>query len=195
MNHDRLRSHAAEDCRRASQRTLSRGADLPPTAAEKASSSGPRPRRYLAAMVTRHALAGEGGGAVAAFAKTVAKCGKRRGCAEACLAAALHGQQPRQGTDLGFGRVQGLRRKQRPGSLRGYECRMISRKNWFRIASRRRGVPLEFEDWRVGISERLMLEKGRKWCAVIDSASDPDLPALLWAFKEDADIWPLFMNS
>jgi hypothetical protein len=55
--------------------------------------------------------------------------------------------------------------------------------------------PLEFEEWRAGISERMMLERGRKWCAVIDSASDPDLPALLWAFQEDAEIWPLFMNT
>ena len=54
---------------------------------------------------------------------------------------------------------------------------------------------LEFEEWRAMINERMMLKRGQKWCAVIDSASDPDLPALLWAFQEDADIWPLFMNT
>lgn len=55
--------------------------------------------------------------------------------------------------------------------------------------------PLEFEEWRAGISERMNRESGQKWCAVIDSASHPDLPGLLWAFQENAEIWPLFMNT
>ena len=55
--------------------------------------------------------------------------------------------------------------------------------------------PLEYEGWRAGISERMSRESGRKWCAVIDSSSHPDLPGLLWAFQENAEIWPLFMNT
>ena len=55
--------------------------------------------------------------------------------------------------------------------------------------------PLEFEEWRARISERMNRESGRKWCAVIDSTSYPDLPGLLWAFQENAEIWPLFMNT
>ena len=54
---------------------------------------------------------------------------------------------------------------------------------------------LEFEEWRAGIREQISQESDRKWCAVIDPASDPDLPGLLWTLQENAEIWPLFMNT
>lgn len=62
-----------------------------------------------------------------------------------------------------------------------------------RVAPTRR--PLEFEEWHAGIREQMNRESGRQWCAVIDSSSDPALPGLLWAFQENAGIWPLFMNT
>ena len=58
-----------------------------------------------------------------------------------------------------------------------------------------RPCPLEFKEWRAGISERMTRDSDRKWCAVIDPASDPELPGLLWALQENAEIWPLFMNT
>lgn len=53
----------------------------------------------------------------------------------------------------------------------------------------------EFEEWRTGITEQMARADGIEWCAVIDPASDPDLPGLLWDFQENAGIWPLFMNT
>ncbi|SFL81777.1 protein of unknown function [Desulfomicrobium norvegicum] len=55
--------------------------------------------------------------------------------------------------------------------------------------------PREFEEWRAGIRDRMTRENSRKWCAVIDPASDPDLPGLLWTHQEREEIWPLFMNT
>lgn len=58
-----------------------------------------------------------------------------------------------------------------------------------------RPCPLDFKEWRAGINERMTRGNDLKWCAVIDPASDPDLPGLLWALQENAEIWPLFMNT
>ena len=55
--------------------------------------------------------------------------------------------------------------------------------------------PREFEEWRAGIRERMTRENSRTWCAVIDPASNSDLPGLLWTHQEREEIWPLFMNT
>ena len=65
------------------------------------------------------------------------------------------------------------------------------------IADRARPTrcPPTYKEWRTGISAQTIRADDWKWCAIIDSASDPDLPGLLWAFQENAEMWPLFMNT
>ncbi len=36
---------------------------------------------------------------------------------------------------------------------------------------------------------------GLKWCALVDPAAHPELPGLLWEFRGDEEICPLFMNT
>jgi len=55
--------------------------------------------------------------------------------------------------------------------------------------------PQDFQMWRAGIEWEMATTAGLKWCAVVDSASDPELPGQLWAMRERSEIWPLFMNT
>lgn len=52
-----------------------------------------------------------------------------------------------------------------------------------------------FQEWREMIRGQMEVSVGLKWCALVDPAAHPELPGLLWEFQEDAEIWPLFMNT
>jgi hypothetical protein len=52
-----------------------------------------------------------------------------------------------------------------------------------------------FHQWRDRIDGQMEESVGLKWCALVDPAAHPELPGLLWEFRGDEEICPLFMNT
>ena len=52
-----------------------------------------------------------------------------------------------------------------------------------------------FHQWRDRIDGQMEGTGGLKWCALIDPAAHPELPGLLWEFRGDEELCPLFMNT
>lgn len=53
----------------------------------------------------------------------------------------------------------------------------------------------DFRQWRERVEQAMASTAGVAWRAVVDPASDPELPGLLWTLREEGGIWPLFMNT